>query len=339
MMKRKTKQKMATKVRFRPLRVLLTVIVLSLLFLTGAGLFVALKGGAQAETNTSFQLATGDAQRLGDLVTMEIFIQNIPVGGPYHVPILIETDAGGGQSNIPSFTSCTIANCVIRNSTGINTMARGCIVLTQASNQVSAGKVTFQLKPSQSKYMLWVTRENAYRNDDCSSANYADIVVSSQRNAFVVGDGGTPARNGVDNYCIGGSANIEDRSCAGANAFSTTQDPGNNVLRPNDTRSSSSSAASTASKQGATPNPIPAAAPQGEQKQPDIEPSPFYDGKQYTPGSSTTSAPAFAKANASILASWPIIILICICVIATIGGALYWYVLRRKSINRMRRNK
>ena len=67
---------------------------------------------------------------------------------------------------------------------------------------------------------------------------------------------------------------------------------------------------------------------QGTKKQPTIEPSPFFDGKQYTPGSSVLAS--LRNGKTGIMTSWPVFL----GGVATIGvlgaGAYYWYVRRKR---------
>jgi len=81
---------------------------------------------------------------------------------------------------------------------------------------------------------------------------------------------------------------------------------------------------STANTQANQPNTIPSATAQGEQKQPEVEPSPFFDGKEYEPGSTATRQSAIAKAGATLSASW-LYIVAGVVILSAVAGAGYWY--------------
>jgi hypothetical protein len=100
---------------------------------------------------------------------------------------------------------------------------------------------------------------------------------------------------------------------------------------------SGGSAGSTAKTQANQPNPIPDASAQGEEKQPEIEPSPFFDGKQYEPGSdSTSSINSVASASRQILGNWPYILV----AFAMIGaGVGYWLWRQRLSSKKVKSAK
>lgn len=87
----------------------------------------------------------------------------------------------------------------------------------------------------------------------------------------------------------------------------------------------SSSTKNQASTQSPAPNPVPISSSQGDQSnQPKVEPSPFYDGKQYEAGSDgdTQETSILASAGHQAVKSWPLVTVLLGLVV--VGGGLYW---------------
>jgi len=91
---------------------------------------------------------------------------------------------------------------------------------------------------------------------------------------------------------------------------------------------SGGSSGSTANKQSDQPNSLPSSSSQGEQNQQAVEPSPFFDGKEYAPGSSV-GRDDIVKSGLARFTSWPYLLGAAV-MISGIAAAFYWYRLRKK---------
>lgn len=93
---------------------------------------------------------------------------------------------------------------------------------------------------------------------------------------------------------------------------------------PSPSPGSGGGGSSTAQKQSNAPNPIPTASPQGDaSEQPDIEPSPFFDGKDYDKGSDSDSfGSSISKTGTKLIHSWYYVV--GAIVLGGVGGLGYW---------------
>lgn len=95
--------------------------------------------------------------------------------------------------------------------------------------------------------------------------------------------------------------------------------------------SGGSSGGSSANRQSDRQNPIPVSSEQGSQdNQPDLEPTPFFDGKQYAPGSlQDTLAKTTSGVKAKVVKYWPV--LIGILLLLGVLGWMAWKNYKQKS--------
>lgn len=88
------------------------------------------------------------------------------------------------------------------------------------------------------------------------------------------------------------------------------------------------SSGATANIQSNQSNPLPASSLQGDEKQPILEPSPFFDGKNYQPGSVGSLVKSASLKDSVVGRGWLYLLLIAVAVIGAL--ALYWYWRRKK---------
>lgn len=138
-----------------------------------------------------------------------------------------------------------------------------------------------------------------YRDGPCaSSTDDDDVGIEGDGDVYGTGaDGIGPGEAGPDG--------------------STPGRGGNNGL----TSGSGGGGGATAKKQNDTPNSIPSSAARGESDdQPELEPSPFYDGKQYDKGSDSDSFAGTARSTGKkLLSNWYFVL-----GAAVIGGIAGW---------------
>ena len=105
--------------------------------------------------------------------------------------------------------------------------------------------------------------------------------------------------------------------------------------------SGGSSSGSTALTQNDSQNTLPSSSAQGDRKQVYIEPSPFFDGKQYASGSSSSAPLSISKTGSSLFNNWTAAILGTLLMAgATAAGVYYWYSQKRNlKSNKMKRSK
>lgn len=92
---------------------------------------------------------------------------------------------------------------------------------------------------------------------------------------------------------------------------------------------SGGSGGSTANKQSNQTNSLPNSSSQGEQKQTQVEPSPFFDGRAYVPGSTITEPNAFATVNSALSMGW-LYVIVFTAFMASIAAAVYFWQRKRK---------
>lgn len=99
-------------------------------------------------------------------------------------------------------------------------------------------------------------------------------------------------------------------------------------VSPSPSGTGGGSSGASANIQSNQTNPLPANSLQGEQKQPVLEPSPFYDGKNYQPGSVSSGAMSASIGGGLASNSWMYVALV---VPMVVGGAgAYWYWRRKR---------
>lgn len=122
------------------------------------------------------------------------------------------------------------------------------------------------------------------------------------------GTGQTPGDNNADSSP--GSSNDTSSGNSGTGAGQTGEDG-----------AAQNSGANTADQRSELPRPLPASSNQGNKEQPELEPSPFFDGRQYEPGSKPDSIVTSTVSNAgrAVTKNWPL----ALGTVAIIGAAGY----------------
>jgi ABC-type Fe3+-siderophore transport system permease subunit len=90
-------------------------------------------------------------------------------------------------------------------------------------------------------------------------------------------------------------------------------------------RAGGGSRSASATTQSTQDGSIPTSSAQGDQQQALAEPSPFFDGKQYVPGSTITEPSTFAKVSSSLSTRWPYVVAGLIAMLGLAGAGLYWW--------------
>lgn len=111
-------------------------------------------------------------------------------------------------------------------------------------------------------------------------------------------------------------------------------DPNAGVTGPTGNGSGSGTGAgggsgSTANQQSEVQNSLPSTALQGDQKELEVEPSPFFDGKEFKPGSSVVESVGLIKNGQITLTGWTYI-LVAVVTVGIAVGAFYWYRVRKQ---------